>query len=155
MFHSQNRLNQLLTCCYTLLKIFWLKAEVCKLFQQSATTVKSHHANNLYWHHTECTVKNIFFNILQHWIQAASPKTWRDSLSLDVGDKARTINKLVLSWYHQYEKFLFLVVDMEKKKGGGKVRRIGEREGNRWRIFPYFYKRWVRNVCFIWRLTSK
>lgn len=81
------------------------------------------------------------FNIKQHWMQAASylPKKWRDSLSSGVGEKARTMNKLVLSWYHQYEKLLFLVTDMEKKKGGGKVRRTVERKGNRWRILLYFY----------------
>lgn len=36
---------------------------------------------------------------------------------MGVGDKARTVNELALSWYDQYEKFLFLIVDMEKKKG--------------------------------------
>lgn len=43
---------------------------------------------------------------------------------MGVGEKARTRNKLVLSWYHQYEKFLFPVMDMEKKK-------VGEGEKNR------------------------
>lgn len=48
---------------------------------------------------------------------------------MGVGEKARTTNKLVLSWYQQYVKFLFLVMDMEKKKVGEGENR--ERKGNR------------------------
>lgn len=82
------------------------------------------------------------FNIKQHWIQAASylPKKWRDSLSSGVGEKARTMNTLVLFWYHQYEKFLFLVMDMEKNKGGGRWEEQGKERVTDEEYFSTFIK---------------